>query len=688
MTRVWPGAPSPLGATWDGEGVNFALFSQVAVAVDLCLFQTADDATEDRRTRLVERTEHVWHAYLPDVRPGQLYGFRVHGPYAPFEGHRCNPAKLLLDPYAKALSGPVTVKDEQFGYTLGHPDEDLSCDERDDAGTMPKSAVVDTAFTWGEDRPPDHPLHRSLLYECHVRGLTRLHPEVEPELRGTYLAMGSEPVVEHLTWLGVTAVELLPVHAFVSDRHLTDRGLDNYWGYSSIGFFAPEPRYAAGPPGSEVTEFKTMVKRLHRAGIEVILDVVYNHTGEGSHLGPTLSFRGIDNAVYYRSLPGQPRFPQDFTGTGNSLAVTHPRVVQLILDSLRYWVAEMHVDGFRFDLATTLARDEHGVRLTNTLFDYARHDAVLQRAKLIAEPWDLGISGYQVGAFPRGWSEWNGKYRDCVRRFWRGDPGQLPELAARLAGSSDVFGHNGRGPAASVNFVTCHDGFTLADLTSYERKHNEANGEGNRDGTDDNMGLNWGAEGPTESHAIRALRTQMRRNYLATLLFSQGVPMLLAGDEFGRSQGGNNNAYCQDNAIGWLDWDPADWQVELLQDTRDLIALRARYAVLRPREFPTFAPVPGRVRLRWFDQDGVEMSEQEWVDPHRRVIQALFDTAHDGNPAEPVLLVVNGGGATVRIVPPQIECGGEWQLRWSSAPDLAGRPGSAGAGSLTLLSTC
>ena len=669
MTRVWPGAPTPLGATWDGEGVNFALFSEVATAVDLCLFE---GAVETGRVRLPERTEHVWHGYLPDVRPWQRYGFRVHGPYAPHEGHRCNPAKLLLDPYAKALSGPVTLGDEHFGYTVGHADGDLSRDDRDNAATMPKSIVVDTAFTWGEDRRPDHLLHRSLIYECHVRGLTRLHPDVEPSERGTYLAMGSDPVVDHLRSLGVTAVELLPVHAFVRDRHLVDRGLTNFWGYSSIGFFAPEPGYGSGPPGSEVAEFKTMVKRLHRAGIEVILDVVYNHTGEGSHLGPTLSFRGVDNAAYYRRLPGQPRYYQDFTGTGNSLAVTHPRVVQLILDSLRYWVTEMHVDGFRFDLASTLARDEHGVRFANSLFDYARQDPVLERTKLIAEPWDVGINGYQVGAFPRGWSEWNGRYRDCVRRFWRGDQGQLPELAARLSGSSDVFGHNGRGPAASVNFVTCHDGFTLADLTSYERKHNEANGEDNRDGTDDNMGLNWGVEGPTDAHGIRALRTQMRRNYLATLLLSQGPPMLLAGDEIGRTQRGNNNAYCQDNELSWVDWNLDAEARDLLAFTRRTLQVVRSNAVFARRHFFTGEAIgdDGARDLLWIRPDGAVMQGADWSDPNGHVIGMLIDgrAADDVDErgtrrvGETVLVILNGGRRTRLFTLPEAGQAGTWEL--------------------------
>ncbi len=552
--RVWPGGPHPLGATWDGEGVNFALFSESARAVQLCLF---DDATASEPTATItmgEQTDNVWHVYLPDVRPGALYGYRVDGPYEPQRGHRFNASKLLIDPYAKAVSGPIRWSDELFGYTIGDPEVDLSFDTRDSAGAMPKCLVVDPAFTWDDDRSPNTPWNQTVIYETHVRGMTQRHPGVPEHLRGTYLGLASDPIIDHLLGLGVTAVELMPVHHFVADRHLVDQGLTNFWGYNSIAFLAPHVGYATGGLGQQVSEFKSMVRTLHRAGLEVILDVVYNHTGEGNQLGPTLSLRGIDNSVYYRLMPDQPQYHLDYTGTGNSLNILHPRAMGLVTDSLRYWVTDMHVDGFRFDLAPVLVRGYEAGQ-PSAFFEIIQQDPVLSKVKLIAEPWDASPDGYQLGQFPTGWSEWNGAFRDCVRRFWRGDPGQVPELASRLTGSSDIYAPSGRRTYASINFVTCHDGFTLTDLVSYDDKHNEANGEENRDGAQDNVSRNWGAEGPTNSARIQRARDRMKRNFLTTLLFAQGVPMLLGGDEIGRTQQGNNNAYCQDNEVSWFDWD-------------------------------------------------------------------------------------------------------------------------------------
>ncbi|MGH7526008.1 MAG: glycogen debranching protein GlgX, partial [Gemmatimonadales bacterium] len=564
--RAWPGAPSPLGATWDGEGTNFALFSEHATAVDLCLFAGPGDAAESARVRLRERTDQIWHAYLPDVRPGQLYGYRVQGPYSPAEGHRFNPAKLLLDPYAKAVSGTIRWSDALSGYAIGAPEaeRDLVPDPQDSAGGIPKCVVVESAFSWGDDQLPRTPWNRSVIYECHVNGMTMLQPDVPEPLRGPYLGLATDPLIDYLLSLGVTAVELLPVHHFVTERRLAEQGLVNYWGYSPIAYFAPDVRYATGRLGQQVAEFKSMVKRLHRAGLEVIIDVVYNHTAEGNHLGPTLCFRGIDNSAYYRLDPENPRFYTDYTGTGNTLDVRHSRTIQLIMDSLRYWVTEMHVDGFRFDLAPVLAREEEAVTPFAEFFDIVRQDPVVSRVKLIAEPWDLGPDGYHVGKFPIGWGEWNGKYRDSVRRFWRGDPGQVGELASRLAGSSDLYEPSQRSPQASINFVTCHDGFTLHDLVSYEAKHNEANGEQNRDGSDHNLSRHWGAEGPTEAVHVVRMRERIKRNFLATLAFSQGVPMLSHGDELGRTQSGNNNAYCQDNPLTWVDWRLTPLQRQLL----------------------------------------------------------------------------------------------------------------------------
>ncbi len=617
LVQTRPGNPYPLGATWDGAGVNFSLFSEHATAVELCLYDPSDQGTEVRRVSLQERTDQIWHVYLPDARPGLCYGYRVHGPYEPQEGHRFNPAKLLLDPYAKAMSGTIQWDDAMFGYQLGDPGQDLRPDDRDSAPFIPRAVVTDTAFTWGEDRLLKTPWHRTVIYEEHVKGFTARHPDVPRELRGTYAGMASRPAIEYLTRLGVTAVELLPVHHFVRDRHLADRGLTNYWGYNSIGFFAPDVRYAAtGSLGQQVAEFKTMVKTLHQAGIEVILDVVYNHTGEGNHLGPTLSFRGLDNAAYYRLVQGDRRHYMDYTGCGNTLNMTHPRTVQLIMDSLRYWVLEMHVDGFRFDLASALARELHDVDKLGTFFDVIHQDPVISQVKLIAEPWDLGEGGYQVGNFPVGWAEWNGKYRDTMRRYWKGDWGQVAELGFRLTGSSDLYEHGGRRPYASVNFVVAHDGFTLHDLVSYNDKHNEANGEDSRDGSDDNLSWNCGAEGPTDDPAIVALRERQMRNFLATLLLSQGIPMLCGGDEIARTQQGNNNGYCQDNEISWYRWPVSRAAARQLEFTRRLIRLRQAHPVFHRRRFFQGRQIQGSAvkDLSWFRPDGKEMTEEEWTD--------------------------------------------------------------------------
>jgi isoamylase len=657
-----PGRPFPLGSTWDGRGTNFALFSEHATAVDLCLFD-ATSAGESERFPLQDRTDQVWHAYLPGIGPGQLYGFRVSGPYRPDEGHRFNPNKLLVDPYTRAIAGGLRWSDAVYGYTPGHPDEDASFDDRDSAPDVPRSMVLDPSFDWGADRPPGVPWSRTVIYECHVKGLTKLHPGVPPESRGTYLGLASPPVLEHLTSLGVSAVELLPVHQTVQDRWLAQRGLSNYWGYNTLGFFAPDSRFASGDRGEQVIEFKTMVRSLHEAGLEVILDVVYNHTGEGNQLGPTLSLRGIDNVCYYRLIPDSGRYYMDFTGTGNTINVLHPRTIQLITDSLRYWVQEMHVDGFRFDLAPVLGREPYDVDPGGTFFDVVAQDPVLSQVKLIAEPWDLGEGGYQVGKFPLGWSEWNGRYRDAIRRFWREDPGQRREMATRLAGSPDLYRPSGRKPHASINFVTSHDGFTLRDLLTYEQKHNEANGEGNRDGTDDNLSRNWGAEGPTKSATVRRMRARMARNLLATLFVSQGVPMLLAGDEMGRTQGGNNNAYCQDNEISWLDWRLSESDRSLLEFTRGALALVRSQPVLRRREFfdEPWGP-DGGGGLRWIRPDGRSMTEDDWSDPDGRVLGLLLDgRASEEAPADTLLLLLNSGARSRHVTLPAGLGEGMWQ---------------------------
>ena len=613
ITDVWPGAAYPLGATYDGAGTNVSLFSEVAEAVDLCLF---DDEGDESRIPLTEIDAFCWHAYLPSVAPGQRYGFRVHGPWVPERGWRANPAKLLLDPYAKAIDGVMHPHPSALAYQPGDPQ---ARDDVDSAPHSPKSVVHYPFFDWSSERRPDRALHESIIYEVHVKGFTARHPGIPEALRGTYSGLAHPAAIEHLTDLGVTTVELLPVHQFVHDAHLLERGLRNYWGYNSIAFFAPHNEYAAkGQRGEQVSEFKAMVRALHEADLEVILDVVYNHTAEGNHWGPTLSFRGIDNPAYYRLVPDDRRHYYDTTGTGNSLNMAHPQTLQLVMDSLRYWVLEMHVDGFRFDLASTLARQFHEVDKLSAFFDLIHQDPVISQVKLIAEPWDLGEGGYQVGNFPPKWSEWNGRYRDTVRDFWRGEPHTVAEMASRLTGSSDLYQADARRPVASINFVTAHDGFTLRDLVSYEQKHNDANGEGNGDGEDTNRSWNCGVEGDSDDPDVGRCRSAQQRNLLATLLLSQGVPMLLAGDEIGRTQRGNNNGYCQDNELSWHDWDAVDH--DLLVFTKRLVELRQRHPTFRRRRYFHGRPIRGTVDLGWCKPDGTEMTDDDWSDGHARSI--------------------------------------------------------------------
>lgn len=666
-TRIWPGRSHPLGSTWDGRGVNFALFSAHAEKVELCLFD-AKGRRELERVQLPEYTDQVWHGYLPDLRPGQLYGYRVYGPYAPEQGHRFNPNKLLLDPYARALQGTLRWSDVHFGYRIGHRAGDLSFDRRNDAPGMPKCVVVDTAFTWAVDRAPRTPWQATILYELHVRGHTMRHPDTPGPLRGTFAGLASPGAIRHLRELGVTAVELLPIHAFSDDRHLVERGLHNYWGYNTLGFFAPEPRYLSEP--AALSEFKTMVQHLHDADIEVILDVVYNHTAEGNHMGPSLSWRGIDNATYYRLVEGDPRHYMDFTGTGNTLNLAHPRVLQMVMDSLRYWVLEMHVDGFRFDLASALARELYEVNRLSSFFEIIAQDPVLAGVKLIAEPWDVGPGGYQVGNFPVGWAEWNGEYRDTVRRFWRGDERQIAQMATRLSGSADLYEASGRTPYASVNFVTAHDGYTLRDLVTYEQKHNEANGEDNRDGHDNNLSRNFGVEGETDDPEVNRLRRQQMRNFIVTMFVSQGVPMLVAGDEFGRTQDGNNNAYAQDNEISWLNWELLPWQRELLRFTGAMIRLFQEQPVLRRRRFLQGRRVVGSLShdVSWFIPDGTEIGEEQWDEGWRRCFglrlagDAIEEVDAAGRPivGDTLLILFNAGEQDEDFRLPSARNG--WQL--------------------------
>jgi glycogen operon protein len=609
--KFYPGSPYPLGATWDGKGVNFALFAENATAVQLCLFDNKESKSESQVIRVKERTHQVWHVYLPDCKPGQLYGYRVEGSFQPLEGFRFNANKLLIDPYAKAIAGAIEWNDALFGYEIGNPDTDLSFSKLDSAPFVPKCVVIDDNYDWQDDKKPKVPYHKSVIYETHVKGFTKLHPEIPEQIRGTYAALAHPVTIKYLKELGVTAVELMPIHQFVIDRHLKEKGLTNYWGYNSIGFFAPDVRYATKVNGEQVTEFKDMVRELHKAGIEIILDVVYNHTAEGNEKGPTLSYKGIDNTAYYR-LTDDKRYYMDYTGTGNTLKANLPNVLRLMMDSLRYWIQEMHVDGFRFDLAATLARELHEVDRLGSFFDIIHQDPVISQVKLIAEPWDIGEGGYHVGNFPPGWSEWNGKYRDCVRDYWRGADSMLGEFAARFTGSPDLYQGDYRRPTASINFITAHDGFTLHDLVSYNEKHNEENGENNQDGESHNRSWNCGAEGDTDDPEIKALRQKQKRNFLTTLFLSQGVPMIVAGDEFSRTQRGNNNAYCQDNNISWLDWENMD--NEIFSFTKKLIELRTSHPVFCRRRWFQGQPIKGVGvdDIAWFLPEGDEMNEEHW----------------------------------------------------------------------------
>ena len=676
VQEVWPGKAYPLGATYDGSGTNFALFSEVAEKVELCLFDA--DGTETRY-RLPEVDGFIWHGFLPTIEPGQRYGYRVHGPHDPAEGNRCNPNKLLLDPYAKAIDGTFAWDQSLFGYNFGDPD---SRNDEDSAASMPKSVVVNPFFDWGVDRPPQREYADSFIYEAHVKGLTQTHPDIPDAMRGTYSAIAHPAIIDHLKALGVTAIELMPVHHFANDSTLIDKGLSNYWGYNTIGFFAPDAKYSSSTtPGGQVQEFKAMVRTLHEAGIEVILDVVYNHTAEGNHLGPTVSMRGIDNAAYYRLVDDDKRYYMDYTGTGNSLNVGHPHSLQLIMDSLRYWVTEMHVDGFRFDLASTLAREFYDVDKLSTFFELVQQDPTVSQVKLIAEPWDVGPGGYQVGNFPPQWTEWNGKYRDTVRDFWRGEAGSLGEFASRLTGSADLYEHTARRPVASINFVIAHDGFTLRDVVSYNDKHNEANGEDNNDGESHNRSWNCGVEGPTDDPEITALRARQERNFLTTLLLSQGVPMICHGDELGRTQGGNNNGYCQDNEITWVDWENAD--EELVAFASKLSALRAEHPVFRRRRFFTGRPVrqrgsEGVPDISWFRPDGSEMNDEDWDTGFGKSV-AVFLNGHGIPDLDPrgqrviddsFVICFNGHHEPLEFTFPPEEFGAAWQPVIDTAADV------------------
>jgi isoamylase len=684
ITAVWPGKPYPRGATWDGEGVNFALYCEHGEQVELCIF-AEKGRREVQRITLTEYTDQVWHCYLPEARPGLLYGYRVHGPYEPEKGHRFNANKLLLDPYAKSIVGALNWSDAHFGYRVGNERADLSFDRRDSAPGMPRCRVIDQAFTWGDDRRPAVPWHQTIIYELHVRGYTMRHPGVPPQLRGTYAALATAPVIEYLKDLGVTAVELLPVHTFIDDRYLIEKGLRNYWGYNSIGYFAPHAAYSSN---GDIGEFKTMVKALHSAGIEVILDVVYNHTAEGNQLGPTLCFRGIDNAAYYRLSPEDPRYYVDYTGCGNTLNMLSPSVLQLIMDSLRYWVTEMHVDGFRFDLASALARELHEVDRLGAFFDIIRQDPVVSQVKLIAEPWDLGEGGYQVGNFPAGWAEWNDKYRDTMRKYWKGDGGLIGEFAQRLTGSSDLYEGSGRRPHASINFITAHDGYTLHDLVTYHDKHNAANLESNKDGSDNNLSWNCGAEGETDDAAINELRLRQQCNMLAALLLSQGVPMLVAGDELDRTQRGNNNAYCQDNETSWIDWDLKERGMHLIALTRRLIQIRGAHPVFERRRFFQGRPIrgSGAKDIVWIKPDGGEMTDAEWQQSHARCLgvylsgEGLAEKDERGRTIAgySFLLLFNAHHEAIPFVLPSPVTG----VRWLTVMDTAHEGGLTRAGAM------
>ena len=673
---VWPGKPFPLGATWDGKGTNFALFSEHATVVDLLLFDNSHDREPKAVIPLKEKSAFVWHCYIPDIAPGQLYAYRVHGPYEPEKGHRFNPHKVLLDPYAKAIRGNIQWNDALLGYKTGSEEDDLSFDERDSCAFIPKCGVIDPSFDWEGDCLLDIPWNETIIYEVHVKGFTAQHPEVEENMRGTYAGLASPVMIDYLKKLGITAVELLPVHHHVDDRFLVDKGLTNYWGYNTIGYFAPDSRYCCSQgTGEQIKEFKEMVKALHKAGIEVILDVVYNHTAEGNHLGPTLCFRGVDNFSYYHLNPENMRYYMDFTGVGNSLKMASPYVTQLIMDSLRYWVNEMHVDGFRFDLASTLAREFYEVDRLSPFFDIVHQDPVISRVKLIAEPWDIGPGGYQVGNFPPLWTEWNGKYRDTIRSFWQGDESSFSELGYRLTGSSDLYQDDGRKPHASINFITCHDGFTLHDLVSYNKKHNEANKEDNKDGTDDNRSWNCEVEGPTDDPEVNELRQKQKKNFLATLFLSQGVPMLLGGDEIGRTQKGNNNAYCQDNEISWYDWKLDESRIQLLDFTRKLIDLRRKHHIFRRKKFFQGRKLCGSDEkdITWMKPDGREMSEKDWEQSSIRSISLFmagdgiyeFDEQGQIIIDDTFLILLNNHHETVSFKLPEEKQ--KWELMFSTS---------------------
>ncbi len=687
--RVWTGVPYPLGATWTGIGVNFAIYSENATGIDLCLFDEPDADRENIRIRLREKTDHVWHAFLPDARPGQLYSYRVYGPYAPQEGHRFNASKVVVDPYATAIAGKVIWGPEVFAYPLGNPAEDLKRDYQDDVAQMPKCVVTEPAFDWKDDKPLRIPLANSVIYEVHVVGFTKLWEAVPKEARGSYSGISSPAAISYLKKLGVTAVELLPVHEHCDEGFLLDRGVTNYWGYNTLGFFAPESSYSSqGVTGEQVNEFKSMVRELHRAGIELILDVVYNHTAEGNHLGPTLSFKGIDNAAYYRLVSGNPRYYMDYTGCGNTPNTQNARILQLIMDSLRYWVSEMHVDGFRFDLATTLGREEHLFSRNAGFFDILLQDPLLSQVKLISEPWDLGEGGYMVGGFPIPWSEWNGKYRDCVRRYWKGDDGTLAELGYRITGSPDLYEHQGKRPYASINFVTAHDGFTLNDLVSYNDKHNEANGEGNRDGDNNNNSWNCGVEGPTDDPKIKDLRERQKRNFLATLLLSQGVPMINGGDEFSRTQQGNNNAYCQDNEISWFNWKWTPEQETLFEFTRKLTEFRRDHAVFRRPKYFAGKRIRGSdvKDITWFNPNGAEMTEADWTNGFAKCLGMLVSGSTrdvrdvEGEPVQDdtFLLLLNAHYEPLTFILP-----GRDEIRWQTVINTTVPTGFVEEGEIT-----
>ena len=671
--RILPGQPYPLGATFDGLGVNFSIFSSQAEFVELCLFDSETATRESRRIRLPEYTDQVWHGYLPDVRPGQCYGYRVHGPYAPEQGQRFNPNKLLVDPYARALAGPLSWHNSLFGYQIGNRKEDLSFSRANSAAHVPRGVVIDPSFSWGDDRRPNIPWHKTVIYEAHVRGMTMQHPDIPKSMRGTYAALGTDPILKHLKELGVTAIELMPIHFGIDEKFLHDRGLLNYWGYNTLSYFAPNVRYN-GAMGwqSAIREFKMMVRAFHAEGIEVILDVVYNHTAEGNQLGPTLSLRGIDNRAYYRTADATPRYYKDFTGCGNTLNMQHPRVLQLIMDSLRYWITDMHVDGFRFDLASALARELHEVDRLGAFFDIIHQDPVISQVKLIAEPWDLGEGGYQVGNFPVLWTEWNGKYRDTVRSFWKGDAAQVSELATRVSGSSDLYKDDGRMPHASINFVTAHDGFTMLDLVSYNGKHNEANLEHNRDGDNHNQSWNCGAEGNTDDPVVLARRKRQQRNLMATLLLSIGVPMISGGDELSRTQQGNNNAYCQDAPLSWHDWALDAEAKDFLAFVQRMVALRASEPVLQRRKFLKGQKDHhnGVQDISWFGSTGAPMEVNDWNTANNRFLAMLLDgdaieeTDMAGHPQAggTLLIVINAGAETIQFPLPHYRSAPEWEL--------------------------